>query len=165
MKKYTLFYIALAINLSISAQNNKLFWDGTDWNKVLKNVDNDHKLCYRIKTAYLHGALDGRLFAYLKTWDKNPTLADTVFSDNVDYLSNRELIRNLDFFYLDPLNSYIPIPSAVIIANMYGRRIPPPDIDSYIESTKDWINNLEINLDTLDYSKLLNEKWMRSKVN
>ena len=165
MRKYTLYSITLVINMSISAQNNKLFWDGTDWNKVSKNVDNDHKMCYRIKTAYLHGALDGRLFAYLKTWDENQTLADSVFSDNVDYLSNRELIRNLDFFYLDPLNSYIPIPTAIVIANMYGRRIPPLEIDSYIESTKDWINNLEINLDTLDYSKLLNEKWMRSKAN
>ena len=31
-------------------------------------------------------------------------LADDVFIETVDYLSNRELIKNLDFFYQDRLN-------------------------------------------------------------
>ena len=73
-----------------------------------------------MKTAYLHGALDGRLYGYLKTWAKDQGLADDVFGETVDYLSNRELIKNIDYFYQDPLNSYIPVPAAILIANMYA---------------------------------------------
>ncbi len=108
----------------------------------------------RLKTAYLHGALDGRLFAYLKTWNKDQLLADDVFSETVDYLSNRELIKNIDYFYQDPLNRYIPIPSVILIANMYAERVSIKNIELYIESTRRWINDLILDLDTLNYSKL-----------
>ena len=88
-------------------------------------------------------------------------MADEVFSETVDYLSNRELIKNLDYFYQDPLNRYIPIPSAILIANMYAERVPIQNIDLYIESTRRWINDLILNLDTLNYSKLLEDKAMK----
>ena len=72
----------------------------------------------------MNGVLDGRLYGYLKTWSNNPTLANETFGESVDYLSVREVIKNLNYFYEDPLNSYIPIPSAIIIANLYGQRVP-----------------------------------------
>ena len=79
----------------------------------------------------------------------------------MDYLSNRELIKNIDYFYKDPLNRYIPVPSAILIANMYAERVPIKNIELYIESTRRWINNLILNLDTLNYSKLLEDKWIK----
>ena len=33
----------------------------------------------------------------------------------------------------------------------------------YIESTRRWINDLILDLDTLNYSKLLEEKWNKHK--
>ena len=142
-------------------KENKLFWDGRDWTRISKSVEYDLDLAFRVKTAYLHGALDGRLYSYLKTWNKNNDLADEVFSETVDYLSNRELIKNIDYFYKDPLNRYIPVPSAILIANMYAERVPIQNIDLYIESTRRWINDLMLNLDTLNYSKLLEDKWIK----
>ena len=143
------------------SQENKLFWDGIDWNQISHNAGYNTELTYKIKTAYLHGALDGRLFSYLRVWAENNNIADDVFSETVDYLSNRELIKNLDFFYKDPLNSYIPVPNAIIISNMYAERIPVEKIDDYIFSTRKWINDLTLDLDTLNYSKLLEQKAIR----
>ena len=68
----------------------------------------------------------------LKTWSKNATLANETFGESVDYLSVREVIKSLNYFYEDPLNSYIPIPSAIIIANLYGQRVPINIIEKYI---------------------------------
>ncbi len=142
-------------------QENKLFWDGLDWNKILHDAKYDTELVFKIKTAYLHGTLDGRLYSYLRVWAENNNIADNVFSETVDYLTNRELIRNLDHFYKDPLNSYIPVPNAIIISNMYAERIPIETINNYIFSTRKWINDLTLDLDTLNYSKLLEEKALK----
>ena len=81
------------------ANENKLFWDGRDWNRVSKTVGYDEILIFKLKSAYLHGSLDGRLYYYLKTWNKDQGLADGVFNETVDYLSIRELIKNIDHFY------------------------------------------------------------------
>jgi hypothetical protein len=67
----------------------------------------------------------------------------------------------LDYFYQDPLNSYIPVANAIIISNMYAERIPIKDIESYINSSRKWINNLTLDLDTLNYSKLLEQKAVK----
>ena len=161
---FKLFYyviLILFISLETRAQENKLFWDGRDWNQVINTVDYNAAACFRVKSAYLHGALDSRLYAYLKIWKKDQAFADDIFSETVDYLSNQELIKNIDYFYNDPLNSYIPIPSAILIANMYAERVPVENIDSYIESTRRWINNLILDLDTLNYSRLLEDKWIK----
>ena len=139
-------------------QDNKLFWDGRDWNRVKKMADYNTNYEFIIKKAYLEGALDGRLFSYLKTWENNKDIADNVFSETVDYLTIRELIKNIDYFYNDPMNSYIPIPSAILIANMYAKRMNMENIDLYIKSTREWINELTLELDTLNYSKLLEQK-------
>ena len=109
--------------------------------------------------------MDGRLNYYLKTWSSDKELADGVFNETVDYLTIRELIKNLDYFYQDPLNRYIPIPSAILIANMYAERVPIENIESYIESTRRWINDLILDLDTLDYGKLLEDKLIKHNKN
>ena len=143
------------------AKNNKLFWDGSDWNRVKKNSEYNTNTEFFIKKAYLEGALDGRLFSYLKTWNLNQGIADDIFSEPVDFLTLRELIKNIDQFYNDPLNNYIPIPSAIIIANMYANRINIENIDSYIHSTREWINSLILDLDSLNYSELLEQKLIK----
>ena len=156
--KFFLYFI-LSLQLSTAfCRENKLFWNGYDWNNITKLTDKDGNNVYRIKSAYLNGLLDGRLNYYLKVWVKDEFLADNVFSETVDYLSNRELIRNIDFFYQDRLNLYIPLPSAVIISNMYAERVPINIIDNYISDTRRWINELTLNMDTLNYSKLLDDK-------
>ena len=142
-------------------KDNKLFWDGRDWNRVKKIADYNINYEFIIKKAYLEGSLDGRLFSYLKTWENDKDIADNVFSETVDYLTIRELIKNIDHFYNDPMNSYIPIPSAILIANMYAKRMKMENIDFYIKSTRKWINELTLDLDTLNYSKLLEQKVIK----
>ena len=151
------------INANIQGKENKLFWDGDDWNRVAEAVKHDHNLTFKIKKTYLNGVLDGRLFSYLNVWKLDQDFADKTFSETVDYLSTRELIKNIDYFYKDPLNKYIPIPSAILIANMYAKRLPAEKIELYILSTRKWINDLAINLDTLDYTKLLDQKWLKNQ--
>ena len=146
-------------------KDNKLFWDGKDWNRVKKIADYNTNYEFIIKKAYLEGALDGRLFSYLKTWENDKDIADNVFSETVDYLTIRELIKNIDYFYNDPVNSYIPIPSAILVANMYAKRTNMDNINLYIKSTREWINELTLELDTLNYSKLLEQKVTKQNNN
>ena len=166
IKNYVLFifFFILSNNYS-TARENKLFWDGLDWNRITKSVNYNNEQTFKIKRAYLNGVLDGRLNYYLKTWSNDKELADAVFNETVDYLTIRELIKNLDYFYQDPLNKYIPIPSAILISNMYAERVPIENIESYIESTRRWINDLILDLDTLNYSKLLEDKLIKHKKN
>ena len=142
-------------------KDNKLFWDGRDWNRVKKITDYNTNYEFIVKKAYLEGALDGRLFSYLKTWENNKDIADNVFSETVDYLTLRELIKNIDYFYNYPINNYIPIPSDILIANMYAKRMSMEKIDFYTKSTRKWINELTLDLDTLNYSKLLEQKMIK----
>ena len=152
--KPLLLLIVLSFN-EVLSKDNKLFWDGRDWNRVKKSANYNTNTEFIIKKAYLEGALDGRLFSYLKTWENDQNIADNVFSETVDYLTIRELIKNIDHFYNDPMNSYIPIPSAVLIANMYAKRMNMEKIDIYIKSTRKWINELTLDLDTLNYLSLI----------
>lgn len=166
IKNYLLFILFFILSNNYStARENKLFWDGLDWNRITKSVDYNNEQTFKIKKAYLNGVLDGRLNYYLKTWSNNKELADEVFNETVDYLTIRELIKNLDYFYQDPLNRYIPIPSAILISNMYAERVPIENIESYIESTRRWINDLILDLDTLDYGKLLEDKLIKHNKN
>ena len=73
------------------------------------------------------------------------------------------MVKSLNHFYEDPLNSYIPIPSAIVIANLYGKRVPLNVIEKYIQDSRDWVNSLTLELDTLDYSKLIEEKYLKYK--
>ena len=163
MKIYRQVFLMISCILMLNAQENRIFWDGREWNNIRKNANYDNTLEYKIKSAYINGVLDGRLHGYLKTWSKNATLANEVFGESVDYLTVREVIKNLNYFYEDPLNSYIPIPSAIIIANLYGQRVPINIIEKYIQDSRDWVNSLVLELDTLDYSRLIEEKYFKNK--
>ena len=166
MLGYKTVFFLLVLNFNeVFPKDNKLFWDGRDWNRVKKLANYNTNSEFIIKKAYLEGALDGRLFSYLKTWENNQNIADDVFSETVDYLSIRELIKNIDHFYNDPMNNYIPIPSAILIANMYAKRMNMDNIDFYIKSTRKWINELTLDLDTLNYSKLLEQKVIKHQKN
>ena len=147
----------------LCGQENRLFWDGREWNKIRKSSNYDDAQENKLKSAYVNGVLDGRLYGYLKTWSKNATLANEAFGESVDYLSVREVIKNLNYFYEDPLNSYIPLPSAIIIANLYGQRVPINIIEKYIQDSREWVNSLVLELDTLDYSRLIEEKYFKHK--
>ena len=160
MVKNILFFSILTICLS---QENRLFWDGREWNSIRGKVNFIDETEYKIKSTYIHGVLDGRLFGYLKTWSKNALLANDVFGDQVDYLTVRETVKSLNYFYEDPLNSYIPIPSAIVIANLYGKRVPISVIEKYIQDSRDWVNSLTLDLDTLDYSRLIEDKYLKYK--
>ena len=46
---------------------------------------------------------------------------------------------------------------------MYAERVPIENIEIYIESTRRWINDSFFDLDTLDYSKLLEDKLITQK--
>ena len=51
---------------------------------------------------------------------------------------------------------------------MYAERIPFAIIDEYTKFTRQWINELILELDTLNYSKLLEDKFLkhhRKKIN
>ena len=145
------------------SQENRLFYDGREWNDIRKKSNFVDEVEYKIKSSYINGVLDGRLYGYLKTWSKDPTLANEVFGEQVDYLTVRETIKSLDYFYADPLNSYIPVPSAIIIANLYGKRVPVNIIEKYIKDSRDWVNTLTLELDTLNYSKLIEDKYLKYK--
>ena len=162
MKKKIL-TLLIFLTVIIFCQDNRLFWDGRDWNRVAKNVGHDTEMEARVKRSYLQGVLDGRLYGYLKTWDENAALANDVFGENVDYLSVRELVKSLAHFYNEPLHSYIPIPSAVVISNLYAQRVPLNIIDDYIKESREWVNSLVIDLDTLNYSRLIEEKYLKHK--
>ena len=159
------FIIFIILFMTISfAQENRLFWDGREWNDIRKTSNFDDLLEYKLKSTYINGVLDGRLYGYLKTWSKNAILANESFGESVDYLSLREVITSLNHFYEDPLNSYIPIPSAIVIANLYGQRVPIDIIETYIKDSRDWVNSLVLELDTLDYSRLIEEKYLKHKI-
>ena len=104
--KKTFFYTLLYCLCIVNAQSNRLFWDGRDWNRVSKTVDYNTENTIRVKKAYLDGVLDGRLYGYLRTWAVDKKIADEVFSETVDYLNTRELIKSIDNFYEDPINGY-----------------------------------------------------------
>ena len=162
MAKY--FYIISISIISIClSQQNRLFWDGREWNDIRKKSKFIDEVEYKIKSSYINGVLDGRLYGYLNTWSEDPTLANEVFGDQVDYLTIRETIKSLDYFYEDPLNGYIPVPSAIVIANLYGKRVPINIIEKYIKDSRDWVNTLTLELDTINYSKLIEDKYLKYK--
>ena len=163
-QKYKFIIYIILYMTTLFSQENRLFWDGREWNNIRKTSKYDDLLEYKFKSAYINGVLDGRLYGYLKTWSKNAILANETFGESVDYLSVREVITSLNHFYENPLNSYIPIPSAIVIANLYGQRVPIDIIEKYIKDSRDWVNSLVLDLDTLDYSRLIEEKYLKHKI-
>ncbi len=152
--------ISLLFSFSL-AHENRLFWDGGDWQRVEKITDFRPEISYQIKAAYVNGVQDGRLYYYLKTWGEQAAFADSLYADTIDYLSTRELVRSLDTFYKDQMNVYVPVPSAMIIANMYGEQISPEIIDAYVQQTKFWINELMLDMQREGAGQLLDDKILK----
>ncbi|RMF07712.1 MAG: hypothetical protein D6762_07030 [Candidatus Neomarinimicrobiota bacterium] len=152
---------ALCLGALSGQQVNRLFWDGSDWERIPKLVEFSPEAEYLVKAAYLNGVLDGRLFYYLKTWAARSAFADSLYEESVDYLSTRELVRELDHFYEDPANRYLPVPTAILVANMIARQYPPETVDTFIRQSRRWINELQYQLELEGNAELL--KQIREK--
>ena len=158
MKIFVILILSSVLFSQVLERQNKLLWDGTDWNNIEKRANGDIKLSYQIKSAYLSGLLDGRLYYYLKAWAKDQNFADILYADKLDYLTNKETIRQLDRFYSDMLMSYVPVISAIIIVHMEAEQVSKKTIDLYIDQTKFWINELIINMEADGMRNLLEQK-------
>ena len=112
----------------------------------------------QIKSAYISGLLDGRLYYYLKAWTEEQEFADSLYSDRLDYLTNRETIRQLDRFYDDRLMAYVPVVSAIIIVHMEAEQVSKKVIDLYVDQTKFWINQLTLDMEEEGMRNLLKQK-------
>jgi len=156
--KRTAIFISFFLSLLLGQQENRLFWDGGDWRRVDQLGNHNPEMVYRIKAAYINGVLDGRLYYYLKAWESQSEFADSLYSETIDYLTTREMVRSLDNFYKDPLHVYVPVPSAMLVATMYAERAPMQIIDAYIKQTKFWINKLILDLSEKDLNELLDSK-------
>ena len=155
MKKLILLMILVATGFS---QQHRLFWDGGDWKRVEKKANYNPEVIYQVKAAYVNGIMDARLYDYLKTWNIAPDLADSLYAEITDYMSTKELVRAVDYFYEDAYNLTIPLPSAIVIATMYAEQMPLNIIDEYIKQSRFWINRLYLQMDERDGSDLLNQK-------
>lgn len=158
MKYVFIVLIFSSLSSQVIEKQNKLLWDGTDWNSINKKSEGSEKIVYRIKSAYLNGLLDGRLYYYLKAWAEKQEFADSLYSDKVDYLTTKETIRQLDRFYTDRLMVYVPVISAVIIVHMQAEQVPKKTIDLYVDQTKFWINRLTLDMEREGMRKLLEIK-------
>ena len=163
MKKILLTIILSSLLFcQIIEKQNKLLWDGSDWKQISNRADVDTESAYRIKSAYLNGVLDGRLYYYLKAWGEKQAFADSIYGDRVDYMTTRETIRQLDQFYQDNLMSYVPVVSAIIIVHMHSEQIPKKIINDYIDQTKFWINQITLDMQSRGMHELLKDKQKRS---
>jgi len=157
------FFLLCFLSTFLFPQENKLFWDGRDWNRLSQQTAGYPEYTYLVKAAYINGVMDGRLFDYFKTWPIDSTLADSLIGNEIyDYLKTSEIIRGIDNFYSDPLNRYIPISSAAIIVNMYAEGHSPEIIEAYTEKTREWINNLILQMQETDMYQLMEEKQKRN---
>lgn len=160
--RYTI-YLLFPI-LGLVAQENKLFWDGTDWNRLSRQTAGFPEYTHLVKSAYVNGIMDGRLYDYFKSWKADSSLADSVIGrEIVDYLRTSEMIRSLDNFYTDPLNRYIPVPSAIIIVTMVAEGQSREMIEAYTGKSKEWINNLMLHVQRQDMYELMRQKQKKQR--
>ena len=129
-------------------RENRIFWDGSNWNRIEIKLGKGNESAYGIKAAHLNGLFDGRLYYYLKAWEVEPLLAEDTYNDPLDLLRHKELIKSLDNFYIDPKHNSIPIISAVIIENMRIGGISEKIIYRYIEETRFWVSSIRENADS-----------------
>ena len=163
MKKILLTIILSSLLFcQIIEKQNKLLWDGSDWKQISNRADVDTESAYRIKSAYINGVLDGRLYYYLKAWGEKQAFADSIYGDRVDYMTPRETIRQLDRFYKDNLMNYVPVVSAIIIVHMQAEQVPRKVIDQYVDQTKFWINQLTLDMQSRGMREIIKEKQQRS---
>ena len=144
-----LIIVGFAFVLLYGQRQNRVLWDGSDWNRIAIQMNQESELIYRIKAAHINGLFDGRLYYYLKAWEVEPVLAEGTYDDPLDLLQHKELIKALDKFYTDPKHYTIPVISAIIIANMRIGGIPEPVVYKYIEETRFWINSMITDIDSM----------------
>lgn len=162
--KYIIYLLFISQSLSqVIERDNKLLWDGTDWKFISKRSASNSESIYRIKSAYINGLLDGRLYYYLKAWGENQSFADSLYADRVDYMTPKETIRQIDRFYQDPLMDYVPVISALIIVHMQVEQAPKRIVDQYIYQTKLWINNLILDMEEAGMRNLLKDKQSKQQ--
>jgi hypothetical protein len=149
-------------NAQVLEKQNKLLWDGTDWANISKTVNSNPELTSKIKSSYLNGILDGRLYYYLKAWGEKQSFADSLYGDRIDYMTRRETIRQLDRFYENPLMSYVPVVSAMIIVHMQTEQISNKVVNLYIDQTKYWINQITLDMQSRGMHNILKDKQNRS---
>ena len=130
-------------------RDNRIFWDGSNWNRIATKLGEGSKSVSQIKAAHLNGILDGRLYYYLKAWEVEPSLAEVAYNDPLDLLRHKELIHSLDNFYSDPKHNSIPVISAVIIENMRIGGISDKVIYRYIEETRFWVSSIRASVDSI----------------
>ena len=46
-------------------RENRIFWDGSNWNRISTKLGKESQSVYQIKASHLNGLLDGRLYYYL----------------------------------------------------------------------------------------------------
>ena len=144
-----LIIVGFAFVLLCGQRQNRIFWDGSDWNRIEIQMNQESESIYRVKAAHINGLLDGRLYYYLKAWDVEPVLAENAYDDPLDLLRHKELIKALDNFYSDPKHNTIPVISAIIIANMRIGGITEPVVYKYIEETRFWANSMKADIDSI----------------
>jgi hypothetical protein len=76
-------------------RENRIFWDGSNWNRISTKLGKESQSVYQIKASHLNGLLDGRLYYYLKAWEVEPSLAEGTYNDPLDLLRYKELIGAL----------------------------------------------------------------------
>lgn len=143
LKPLNIVFLLSLLWAALSGQEHKLFWDGNDWQRIEKISAEYPEFTFWIKSAYLSGLFDSKLFYQLKTQVIAPALADSVFRDLVTPTSARRLIAGIDMLYRDPANLYLPLPNALITALMYQQGYPQTEIDAYIAKSKKWLNALQ----------------------
>ena len=163
MKNTIIIFVLLELlSGQIIEKQNKLLWDGIDWKNVSIRTNGDSESTFRVKSAYLNGVLDGRLYYYLKSWGEKQAFADSIYGDRVDYMTPRETIRQLDRFYRDNLMNYVPVVSAIIIVHMQAEQVPRKVIDQYVEETKSWINQLILDMQSRGMREIIKDKQQHS---
>ena len=163
MKNTIIIFVLLELLFSqIIEKQNKLLWDGIDWKNVSIRTNGDSESTFRVKSAYLNGVLDGRLYYYLKSWGEKQAFADSIYGDRVDYMTPRETIRQLDRFYRDNLMNYVPVVSAIIIVHMQAEQVPRKVIDQYVEETKSWIHQLILDMQSRGMREIIKDKQQHS---
>ena len=144
-----LIIVGFAFVLLCGQRQNRVFWDGSNWNRIAIQMNQESESIYRVKAAHINGLLDGRLYYYLKAWDVEPVLAEDAYDDPLDLLRHKELIKALDNFYSYPKHNTIPVISAIIIANMRIGGITEPVVYKYIEETRFWANSMKADIDSI----------------
>lgn len=143
MKCSKCFVLILGLLVVLRSQERKLFWDGHDWLLVDKVSADTPELNFWIKTAYLCGLFDSKLFYQLRAQELNSTLPDSLFNDLLVPTASKRLIAAIDMFYRDPAQRYLPLPNVLVAVFMTLNGYPEEEVKTYLARSRRWINSLQ----------------------